>query len=29
VDEATLADIGGELERRLVLARSEQRSQRR
>lgn len=29
VDEATLADIGGELERRLVLARSELRSQRR
>jgi hemerythrin-like domain-containing protein len=29
VDEATLADIGGELERRLVLARSEQRSARR
>lgn len=26
VDEATLADIGGELERRLVLARSEQRA---
>lgn len=29
VDEATLADIGGELERRLVLARSELRTQRR
>lgn len=29
VDEATLATIGGELERRLVLARTEQRSQRR
>ncbi len=29
VDEATLADIGGELERRLVLARSEQRTARR
>lgn len=29
VDEATLADIGGELELRLVQARSEQRSARR
>lgn len=29
VDEATLADIGGELERRLVIARSEARSARR
>jgi hypothetical protein len=29
VDEATLAVIGGELERRLVLARSEQRAARR
>ncbi len=29
VDEATLATIGGELERRLALARTEQRSQRR
>jgi hemerythrin-like domain-containing protein len=29
VDEATLASIGGELEKRLVLARSDQRSARR
>jgi hemerythrin-like domain-containing protein len=29
VDEATLATIGGELEKRLVLARSEQKAARR